>query len=80
MPHQEQGVREGGLWLRQPEFHAFLFFLMLALIGGPFLTIAASRGLAAMVGYLFSVWGVAIALLLCVDRSWPDFSDETDDV
>jgi hypothetical protein len=55
--------------LRQPEFHTFVFCLMLLLMNWPFLAISGRNGLASIFIYLFVTWSILILLLFVIQRS-----------
>ena len=56
--------------IARPGTQLFLFFVFLALLGWPMLSIFEGRGLyAAFFIYLFSIWSALIALLIFVARS-----------
>lgn len=55
--------------LRQPEFHIFIFCLLLLLANWPFLAISAKKGLVSIFTYLFVLNAILILLLFLIQRS-----------
>ena len=54
---------------RQPEFHIFLFCLMLILANWPFLAVAGGNGLKSMFLYLYGLWSALILVLFLIQKS-----------
>ena len=63
---------------RQPEFHIFLFCLMLILANWPFLAVAGGNGLKSMILYLYGLWSVLILILFLIQKSNRGKADDDD--
>lgn len=55
--------------LKQTDFHAFLFCLMLFLVNWPLLQSAAAGGVKALFVYLYGLWLVLILILFLIQKS-----------